>query len=82
MKWWREFVNALTGRFGEGVHRHQWVETSRRFNFAPAKVDHTGFIPHEQVMELAYGITVVELRCDGCGDLKVVRYAGNAETRR
>jgi hypothetical protein len=66
-------------------HRHQWAEASRRFNFPPAKVDHTGFITDEQMMELAYGITVVELRCKKCGDLKAVQYAGNvgdAEARR
>jgi hypothetical protein len=50
-----------------------------------APVPYTGFITDEQMMELAYGITVVELRCKKCGDLKAVQYAGNvgdAEARR
>lgn len=59
-------------------HRHQWQETSRRYN------------PSDQVMtradgpnavalarELAFGITVVELHCTGCGDVKGVRYVGD-----
>jgi hypothetical protein len=82
MTWWHEFVNALAGRTGEVPHRHQWVETSRRFNLPPGKIEQTGFVTHEQVMELAYGVTVVALRCSGCGDVKAVRYAGNAEARR
>jgi hypothetical protein len=59
-------------------HRHQWVETSRRFN--PPQVDVKRWEGHrtDLVMRLVYGITVVELRCDTCGDVKATSYAGEA----
>lgn len=60
-------------------HRHRWVETSRRFNPGHSGgLELAGFILHEQVMELVHGVTVVELRCDGCDDVKAVRYTGAA----
>lgn len=62
-------------------HRHQWQETSRQFSRSSITFD--GPVEAgagrgvELVREVAFGITVVELRCAGCGDVKGVRYVGD-----
>jgi hypothetical protein len=59
-------------------HRHKWDETSRRFNpptheVTKFRADNVG-----SALPLLYGITVVELRCATCGDMKAIRYTGKA----
>jgi hypothetical protein len=58
-------------------HRHRWAETSRCFN--PPTIKLTNWSgPHDAdlISTIMYGITVIELRCEECGDVKAVRYAG------
>ena len=58
-------------------HQHQWTETSRRFNppeVVPTKWEGTN---SDMLLQLVYGITVIELRCTDCGDVKGVRYTGS-----
>lgn len=58
--------------------RHQWDEASRRFNPPDSELSRFKSATVAQVMPLIYGITVIELRCSGCGDVKAVRYTGVA----
>jgi len=60
-------------------HSHQWQETSRRFNeseMVPTKWESNS--GNNVLLQILYGITVVELHCIKCGDIKAVRYIGNA----
>ncbi len=76
--WWRVW-NALAGRYGTELHVHRWVEASRKFNWAPDRMKMTAnSISADLVREIGFGVTVVELRCEECGDVKAVRYAGDA----
>lgn len=66
-------------------HRHLWRETSRQFQRSSLTVDG----PYQAdgangvvvLRELAFGVTVVELRCKVCGDVKAVRYVGDSGNR-
>lgn len=59
-------------------HRHQWQEISRQFNQSDQVMTRSdGPNALQLARELQFGITVVELRCAGCGDIKGVRYVGD-----
>jgi hypothetical protein len=63
-------------------HRHLWRETSRQFNQSErvmARATGTAYL--QLARELEFGITVVELRCEACGDVKAVRYVGDSGNR-
>jgi hypothetical protein len=57
-------------------HRHRWVEVRRYF--VPARVLNVDRASEDLVRELAQGVTVVELRCDECGDVQARRLPGDA----
>lgn len=59
-------------------HRHQWTETSRRFNPPDSELTQFRADSAANLMPVLYGITVVELHCTGCGDVRGVQYAGRA----
>lgn len=63
------------------LHRHQWAEAGRRFNPPTSRVTEFKRVGHDGqqlLMQMMYGITVVELRCSSCGDVKAVSYAGDS----
>lgn len=61
------------------LHRHVWRETSRKFNRSGTVVKRSeGLNVMQLIREMEFGITVVELRCDACGDVKGVRYVGDS----
>ena len=63
-------------------HRHHWHETSRQYNQSGSVMTHAdGPNGLQLAREMEFGITVVELRCDGCGDVKAVRYVGDCGAR-
>jgi hypothetical protein len=57
-------------------HRHRWVEV-RRF-FVPPVRDVRISATRQLLRDLVNGYTVVELRCEDCGDLKAKRLSGDA----
>lgn len=58
------------------LHRHHWVEVARRF--APPQGRWVKNATEEFGREVTFGFTVVELRCDGCGDVTHRRLPGDA----
>lgn len=61
------------------LHRHRWSETKRYF-VPPAnrrvRVEHARA---DEILEGAlHGFTVVELRCENCGDIAERRLEGDA----
>lgn len=59
------------------MHRHRWEEQRRKFNppgFRAAEIR----VSEEFLREFTFGVTVVELKCITCGDIKAVRYTGNS----
>ena len=59
-------------------HMHHWTEAGRKFN-APTQRITKAAETSENVMQIVYGMTVVELHCERCGDVKGVRYAGTVQ---
>lgn len=49
-------------------HRHQWEEHKR--SYTASNGGHVRGADDDTVLALAFGITVVEMRCSVCGDLK------------
>lgn len=59
------------------IHRHQWQEQQRYF-VQRAGVSKVNNVTEETVLKLACGYTVVELRCEGCGDVAARELLGDA----
>lgn len=54
--------------------RHKWVETARRYTpLAKAWIQ-----PRKATLLLVMGVTVIELRCGKCGDVRSRELAGDA----
>lgn len=63
-------------------HGHLWRETSRQFNRSDSVATRAeGPNMVQLARELEFGITVVELACKVCGDVKAVRYVGDSGNR-
>jgi hypothetical protein len=66
-------------------HEHQWVEVDR--TIVPGGGSRSVTIPElpsqqKLLMELVYGFTTVELRCEGCGDIKTEHWVGGKTVAR
>lgn len=57
--------------------RHQWKEVKRTFS-QPDTGDVEEVMGAQLAKEIWFGVTVVELRCDECGDIKFERVVGQA----
>lgn len=58
-------------------HRHCWQETGRRF-VPPLAEFEAKTIRADLAREFFQGVTVVELRCEGCGDVAERKLSGDA----
>lgn len=59
-------------------HRHRWEEARRYFTPPIARDVTVRGSAGDLFRELAQGVTVVELHCATCGDVKERRLAGDA----
>jgi hypothetical protein len=63
--------------------KHQWEEVGRRATPRLTKFNSEGVYPSD-IERLAFGITVIELRCEHCGDIRSRELKGDhthGETR-
>lgn len=61
-------------------HLHRWEESGRHFQ--ESTISRAKGIPPNLVDLLLFGMTTVELRCERCGLVKAVHYAGDSRVRR
>jgi hypothetical protein len=55
--------------------RHAWREVSRTFN-RPSYGAEMSLVPMDVAERACHGFTNIELRCESCGDVKVVQTIG------
>lgn len=60
------------------MHRHRWVEVARRFVPPVTSGFEVNRISVAQLDRMLHGFTVVELRCEECGDVAERHLAGDA----
>lgn len=58
-------------------HAHRWAEVKRYF-VAPVGLTEADRITVAMLREMTQGVTVVELRCTGCGEIESRRLPGDA----
>ena len=56
---------------------HNWVEVRREFN-PPSKRGGNG-LSEVLINKLAFGFTVIELKCQKCGDIKTIEFVGKSK---
>lgn len=60
-------------------HRHRWVEVARRFVPPKAsKARKVWNVSEDFIREFTFGFTVVELRCEECGNVAERKLTGDA----
>lgn len=57
-------------------HKHKWEEVSRKFNPPISRGFEANWISKDTFIRLTMGVTVIELKCTVCGDLKHMEVIG------
>jgi hypothetical protein len=68
---------VMTARITMGllkIHLHKWNEVSRTFNYNKGGTTAKG--SQDTVQKFLHGFTVIELKCETCGDLKHIEVLG------
>ena len=58
-------------------HRHDWSEVQRRFTGKVLERVKMERCSEELLRQMLFGVTVIELRCEKCGDRKTVKAMGD-----
>lgn len=53
-------------------HRHHWREAGRTYTPPKGKWKTEGGLSEEMLQVLLQGVTNIELRCEECGDVRVI----------
>lgn len=59
-------------------HHHKWVEVKRTFNRPNKDVISVKNVSPEDLQKILHGFTIIELKCDDCGDMKFHETLGSA----
>jgi hypothetical protein len=61
------------------MHTHSWIEIRRTYTPLPDRKFTVKFASEDLLQRFFFGLTVVELKCSGCGDIRFRETNGKSE---